>query len=203
MASKNKYAKKAERAQFLSMTSGLDTKGNFKNTLIETGKDLLVGVIAGGIVGSAVGKPSLGIGVGVTAFGHYRGSRLLSLFGIGMMAANGFQSSSSVSGVDDGLEGVKDRVMAFKDSFSQKLYLDKIIKKKTGTTVTGMGDLQYFNYANEVAGLAALSNVEDQIENSAMARLQMNGNGIGVAEDEQPSIQGPLAELSDVSDYIL
>jgi hypothetical protein len=31
----------------------------------------------------------------------------------------------------------------------------------------------------------------------------MNGNSIGAAEDEQPSIQGPLAELSDVSDYIL
>jgi hypothetical protein len=202
MASKNKYAKKAERAQLLAMTNGLDTKGNVKNTLIETGKDLLVGVIAGGLAGSAIGKPSLAIGVGVAAFGHYRGSRLLSLFGIGMMAANGFQSSS-VNGVDDGLEGVKDRVMAFKDSFSQKLYLDKIIKKKAATTVTGIGDLQYFNYANEVAGLAALSNVEDQIENSALARLQMSGNSIGAADDALPGMQGPLAELSDVSDILL
>jgi hypothetical protein len=203
MASKNKYAKKAERAQLLAMTNGLDTKGNIKNTLIETGKDLLVGVIAGGLAGSAIGKPSLAIGVGVAAFGHYRGSRLLSLFGIGMMAANGFQSSS-VNGVDDGLEGVKDRVMAFKDSFSQKLYLDKIIKKKAATTVTGVGDLQYFNYANEVAGLAALSNVEDQIENSALSRLQMSGNSIGAADEALPGMQGgPLAELSDVSDILL
>jgi hypothetical protein len=201
MASKNKYAKKAERAQLLAMTNGLDTKGNIKNTLIETGKDLLVGVIAGGLAGSAIGKPSLAIGVGVAAFGHYRGSRLLSLFGIGMMAANGFQSSS-VNGVDDGLEGVKDRVMAFKDSFSQKLYLDKIIKKKAATTVTGIGDLQYFN-ANEVAGLAALSNVEDQIENSALSRLQMSGNSIGAADEALPGMQGPLAELSDVSDILL
>jgi hypothetical protein len=202
MASKNKYAKKAERAQLLAMTNGLDTKGNVKNTLIETGKDLLVGVIAGGLAGSAIGKPSLAIGVGVAAFGHYRGSRLLSLFGIGMMAANGFQSSS-VNGVDDGMEGVKDRVIAFKDSFSQKLYLDKIIKKKAANTVTGIGDLQYFNYANEVAGLAALNNVEDQIENSALARLQMSGTSIGAADEALPGMQGPLAELSDVSDYIL
>jgi hypothetical protein len=199
---KNKYAKKAERAQFLSSSNGLGTKGNVKNTLIETGKDLLVGVIAGGLAGSAIGKPSLAIGIGVTAFGHFRDSRLLSLFGIGLMAANGFQSST-VNGPDDGMEGIKDRVMAFKDSFSQKLYLDKIIKKKTATAVAGIGELQYFNYANEVAGLAALSEVESQIENSALARLQMSGNSVGAADDGLPGMEGPLAELSDVSDYIL
>jgi hypothetical protein len=94
-------------------------------------------------------------------------------------------------------------VLAFKDSFSQKMYLDKIIKKKTATTVTGVGELQYFNYANEVAGLAALSNVEDQIENSALSRLQMSGNSMGAADDALPGMQGPLAELSDVSDILL
>jgi hypothetical protein len=199
---KNKYAKKAERAQILAMTSKLETKGNIKNTLIETGKDLLVAVIAGGFAGSAIGKPSLAIGAGVTALGHFKGSRLLSLLGIGMMAANGFQTSS-VSGVEEqGMDGVKDRVMAFKNSFSQKLYLDKIIKKKTAS-VAGIGNLQYFNYANEIAGLEALSNVEEQIENSALNRLQMNGTGIGSADDPLPGMQGPLAELSDVSDYIL
>lgn len=202
MASKNKYAKKAQRAQFLEKVNGLQTKGNVKNTLIETGKDLLVGVIAGGLAGSAIGKPSLIAGAGITALGHFRGSRLLSLFGVGMMAANGFQTSS-VSGVDEGMEGVKDRVVAFKNTFSQKLYLDKIMKKKTAATVTGMGNLQYFNYANEVAGLEALSNVEEQIENSALNRLQMSGNSIGATDDALPGMQGPLAELSDVSDYIL
>jgi hypothetical protein len=201
MASKNKYAKKAQRAQFLEKVNGLQTKGNVKNTLIETGKDLLVGVIAGGLAGSAIGKPSLIAGAGITAFGHYRGSRLLSLFGIGMMAANGFQTAT-VSGVEEGMEGVKDRVMAFKNSFTQKMYLDKIMKKKTAT-VSGMGNLQYFNYANEIAGLEALSNVEEQIENSALNRLQMSGGNIGAAEDALPGMQGPLAELSDVSDYIL
>jgi hypothetical protein len=201
MASKNKYAKKAQRAQFMEKVNGLQTKGNVKNTLIETGKDLLVGVIAGGLAGSAIGKPSLIAGAGITAFGHYRGSRLLSLFGIGMMAANGFQTAT-VSGVEEGMEGVKDRVMAFKNSFTQKMYLDKIMKKKTAT-VAGMGNLQYFNYANEIAGLEALSNVEEQIENSALNRLQMSGSNIGAAEDALPGMQGPLAELSDVSDYIL
>jgi hypothetical protein len=124
------------------------------------------------------------------------------MFGVGMMAASGFQTKA-VSGTDDGMEGIKDRVMAFKDSFTQKLYLDKIIKKKATTPVSGMGSLQYFNYANEVAGLAALNNVEEQIENSAMARLQMNGANIGAADDGLPGMQGALAELADVSDYNL
>jgi hypothetical protein len=201
-AKNNSYEKKAERAGFAAMAHGLETKGSLKNTLIETGKDLLIGVIGGGLVGSAIGKPSLAIGIGVTGLGHFMGNRLISLAGIGMMAANGFQTKT-VSGVEDGMEGIKDRMMAFKDSFSQKLYLDKILKKKATTPVTGFGDLQYFNYANEVAGLAALNNVEEQIENSAMARLQMNGGNMGAADEGLPGMQGPLAELSDVSDYNL
>jgi hypothetical protein len=203
MANNNSYAKKAEKAGFAAMANGLETKGSLKNTLIETGKDLLIGVIGGGLVGSAIGKPSLAIGIGVTGLGHFMGNRLISLAGIGMMAANGFQTKT-VNGTDDGMEGIKDRVMAFKDSFSQKLYLDKIIKKKATAPVAGFGELQYFNYANEVAGLAALNNVEEQIENSAMARLQMNGSRMGAADDDGlPGMQGPLAELSDVSDYNL
>ncbi|MBO9565550.1 MAG: hypothetical protein J7621_22425 [Niastella sp.] len=203
MAGKNNsYEKKAQRASFAAMANGLDTKGNIKNTLIETGKDLLIGVIGGGLVGSAIGKPSLGIGILATGVGHYIDSRLLTLAGIGMMAANGFQTKT-VSGTDEGMEGIKDRVMAFKDSFSQKLYLDKILKKKDAASTAGFGNLQYFNYANEVAGLAALNNVEDQIENSAMARLQMNGGNMGAADDGLPAMEGTLAELSDVSDYNL
>jgi hypothetical protein len=201
-AKSNSYEKKAERAGFAAMANGLDTKGNIKNTLIETGKDLLIGVIGGGLVGSAIGKPSLLIGIGVSGLGHFMGNRLVSLAGIGMMAANGFQTKT-VNGPDDGMEGIKDRVMAFKDSFGQKLYLDKILKKKDAAAVTGFGNLQYFNYANEVAGLAALNNVEEQIENSAMARLQMSGGNIGAADDGLPGMQGTLAELADVSDYNL
>jgi len=205
MAQQNRYQKNAERSSF-ALAEGLPSKGNVKNTLIETGKDLLIGVIGGGVLGAVIGKPSLIAGVGVTGVGHYMGNRLISLVGIGMMAANGFQTKT-VSGVDDGIDGIKDRVMAFKDSFSEKFYLDKILKKNAAaasTTVTGLGELQYFNYANEVAGLAALNNVEEQMENSAIARLQMNGSpGVGNTDADLPGMNGPLAELSDVSDYNL
>ncbi|MFB6453796.1 hypothetical protein ACE38W_00890 [Chitinophaga sp. Hz27] len=200
---KNTYQRKAERSYFMSMAEGLPTKGSAKNTLIETAKDLFIGVIGGGLIGSAIGKPSLVAGIGVTGVGHYIGNRLVSSLGVGMMAANGFQTKT-VNGIDSGMDGVKDRMIAFKDTFSEKLYLDKFLKKKSeSTSVTGFGDLQYFNYANEVSGLAALDSVEEQIENSAMARLQMSGGNIGTEEDGLPSLQGSLADLSDISDYNL
>lgn len=209
---KNRYAKKAERTHYQTFTDKLETKGSVKNTVIETGKELVVGVIGGGLLGSAIGKPSLLVGIGVTGAGHFFGSRLLSLLGVGMMAANGFQSQSSVSGVDDNsLLGVKDRVIAFKNSFSEKLFIDKLIKGKTSTaatvsTVSGFGELQYFNYANEVSGIEELNSVEDQIETSAMSRLQMNGHMGAVGDYSYPAIEGPEsspAELSDVTDYNL
>lgn len=197
MAKKNSYEKKAEQNHFRAVTAHLDTKGSVKNTLIETGKDLLVGVIGGGLIGSAIGKPSLAIGLGVAGVGHYSGSRLVSLLGIGMMAANGFQTKT-VSGPQDTMDGIKDRMLAFKDSFSQKLYLDKIMKKKTDAPVAGLGDLQYFNYANEVAGLAALNSIEEQITGSAMSRLPAGDMTNGtVGEAALPAMDGVLADVSD------
>lgn len=198
MAKQNSYAKKAEQNHFkTAMTTHLDTKGSMKNTLIETGKDLLIGVIGGGLIGSAIGKPSLAIGLGVTGVGHYTGHRLVSLLGVGMMAANGFQTKT-VNGPVDTLDGIKDRMIAFKDTFSQKLYLDKVMKKKTDDSVTGLGDLQYFNYGNEVAGLAALNNIEDQIANSAMSRLPASeGTNGTVGEAALPAMDGVLYDISD------
>jgi hypothetical protein len=195
---KNRYQKKANKKNFLThMNNGLDTKGNVKNTLLETGKDLLVGVIGGGIVGAAIGKPSLGIGILVTGVGHYTNNKLATIFGIGMMAANGFQKGNGVNGLEglEGLEGVKERLQAYKVNFSEKLFLDKIIKKKTGT-VAGLGNVQYFTYPiNEMnGGLAALDYIESQIAESGVQQLQMAGNDIGGLDDIQ---------LMDIEDRML
>ena len=44
----NRYQKQAKKKGLMhNISAGLDTKGNVKNTLLETGKDLLVGVIGG------------------------------------------------------------------------------------------------------------------------------------------------------------
>ena len=205
----NRYAKKAQKASILGSMQGLPTKGNVKNTLLETGKDLLVGVIGGGLAGAAIGKPSLIIGLGITGVGHYFENRLATILGIGMMAANGFQNKS-VSGLE-GMEGVKERISAYKNSFSEKLFLDKLMKKKAEAT-SGFGDLQYFNYQNEVNGnddlngdLAALDAIERQIEESGMERMQISGaydlegiydmEGIGSAYD----LEG--TGLADVAEY--
>lgn len=184
---KNRYRQRAQRAGFASGISGsLPTKGDVKNTLIETGKDLLFGVIGGGLLGAAIGKPSLLAGIGITGAGHYMNNRLVSMVGFGMMAANGFQKTG-INGVD-GLEGIKDRMMAFKDSFSEKLYLDKLLKKKD---VAGIGSLQYFNYPDEVNGLAALDDIEQQIEESAINRLQ--GGDVGALN----ALEGGFSDAED------
>lgn len=168
MAKKRKprYAKKAKRQNFMQgFGSELDTKGNVKNTMLETGKGILVGVLGGGLIGAAIGKPSLVVGIITTGVGHYSGNKLTQLLGLGIMAANGFQKVTSVSGIE-GLDGVKERVKAFKESFSEKLYLDKLKKRgiSAGTT-GGFGDLQYFSYPNQ--DLAALDAIEDQLTDSA------------------------------------
>lgn len=75
----------------------LNTKGDIKNSLLETGKELLVTVIIGGVAGAAIGRPSLLIGAGVKGVGHYMGYRMLSLLGVGMMASDGFQSKSGTT----------------------------------------------------------------------------------------------------------
>jgi hypothetical protein len=166
---KNQYARRAKRKSFMQgFSSELNTKGNMKNTALETGKEILICVLGGGLIGAAIGKPSLAVGIVTTGFGHYSGNKLTQLLGLGMMAANGFQKNTSVSGVE-GLDGIKERMKAFKDGFAEKLYLDKIKKKVSGTN--GFGDLQYFSYPNN--DLAALDAIEDQIADSA---LQFQGD---------------------------
>jgi hypothetical protein len=183
---KNRYSQKAKKKHFLSgMNEELPTKGNAKNTLLETGKDILIGVVGGGLIGAIIGKPSLAVGIITTGAGHYSDNKLIQLLGIGMMAANGFQKSGAVSGLE-GLAGVKERLQAYKESMSEKFYLDKILKKKGATN--GIGELQYFSYpGSSVNGeLAALDDIENQLAESAM-QFQMNGNEdlqVGIIEME-------------------
>lgn len=162
---KAKYGKKAKRDTFMqSFGSKRNTKGNIKNTAVQTGTEILICVVGGGLLGAAIGRPSLGVGIVTTGLGHYSGNKMIQLLGLGMMAANGFQGSRAVSGLE-GLEGVKERLQAYKESFSEKLYLDKFRKKPSAGT-NGIGDLQYFSYPNN--DLAALDAIEEQLTDSAM-----------------------------------
>jgi hypothetical protein len=179
---KNRYKKQAKKKGFLSgMREKLNTKGNIKNSSLETGKDLLIGVIGGGLIGAVVGKPSLLVGIATTLGGHYSGNKLVQILGLGMMAGGSFRTQP-VSGLE-GLDGVKERLQAFKTSLSDKLFLD-MIKKKAGTN--GIGELQYFTYPDSSMGeLAALNDIERQIEESA---YQFQGGGAMSDDDLQIGI---------------
>ena len=89
-----------------------------------------------------------------------------------------------------GFEGVKDRMMAFKNEFKRKLFLDKIIKgkeKEDGTN--GMGEVQYITYPNgkELEGaMDDLDRIERQVAESAknFERKQSFSGGIGELGEE-------------------
>ncbi len=184
---KNTYVKKARKKGILEqMNEGLDTKGDFKNTMLETGKVLLIGVVGGGLIGAIIGKPSFLAGLATSGIGHYTGNRVLSLMGVGMMASNGF-GSKGVNGFD-GLDGIKERVMAFKEDLMDKTYLNKLRKVAGGGATTEpktVGELQYFNYANDVGGhSAALASIEDQLLESGMQFHGANSGSFAAPEEE-------------------
>lgn len=135
--SKKKHHKKNQSLFGLGeISQPLSTKGDLKNTAIETTKDALVGALGGGVVGAAIGRASLVIGALITGISHYYKNNLGKVFGIGVMASGGFtKSDSSVSGTDsssattDFVEQAKERVMSFGEEFKQKLFLDKLNPK--------------------------------------------------------------------------
>jgi hypothetical protein len=225
MSRKNQYSKRSKRKSLLGNIIGQqETKGDLKGSLIETGKDLVVGVIGGGIVGALIGKTSLLIGAAVTGIGHYTDNRLVSMFGVGMMAANGFQPKTNpVGGTEnqDMLEGAKERVLAFKDTFSEKLFLDKILKKsETASPTNGIGDVQYFTYpeqsqsqlgANDV-DLSVLDQLEQQVAQSAATYRQQQMKGIlpsdeGMGDSTTDDLLGdsttddPMGDLTEEQNF--
>ncbi|HEX7904896.1 MAG TPA: hypothetical protein VF487_13550 [Chitinophagaceae bacterium] len=196
---KNRYSKKAIKKNFLAqLNEGLPAKGDVKNSLLETGKDVLIGVLGGGLLGAAIGKPSLLIGIATTGAGHFSGNKLIQLMGIGMMASNGFQKSGTVNGLE-GLDGIKERLQAYREAMTERLYLDKILKKKQATTTNGFGELQYFTYPDQSmnGALAALDVIEDQIAESAR---QFQGQLRG---GEEELLLGDDFDIGELASHIL
>lgn len=181
--SKKKSSKAKQHSKLLSgMTQRLETKGDIKNTFIETAKDVVVGAVGGGLAGAAIGKPSLLVGLGTSLVGHYVGVPMATSFGLGMMATGGYQIGSGMVNGLSGVDGVKERVKAFTENLKQRLYLDKIIKKKASTNeaTNGMGSVQYFKYPkNETQELdmGSLDNIEQEIARlgEQYERKQMSG----------------------------
>jgi hypothetical protein len=197
--STNSYEKKARKKNLLGF---LPDTGDPKQAAIDTGKDLLIGAIGGGLAGAILGRSSLLVGIAVTGISHYLKLKAGASFGIGMMASGGYQTISSVNGTpQSGLEGVKERMQAFKEDLKQKLFLDKILKtKKADEAVEGIGDVQYFTYPNsELNGNAALDQIEQQIAASAEAfdAQQITGDDEMIGEVEEANLIGDLDAVDD------
>lgn len=191
---KNHYERQAKKKSLLgSITKDLDTKGDVKNSALETLKDIVVGVIGGGVVGAAIGRASLAIGAVVTGIGHYTKSRLASIFGVGMMASGGFQKQESVSGTESTsmMDGMKERVKGFKDSLTQRLFLDKILKSKKDSTesTNGMGEVQYLVYPG---------NKENELEMNALERIERQVAESGEEFMKNQQMKGTLPEDEDM-----
>lgn len=173
---KNKYEKEKDRKSLKERMK--NPKPHLKKAGQGLLRDLVVGVVAGGATGAIVGRPSLVIGLVVNAAGHFMEMPGISSFGMGMMASNGFQGEGvTLSGEQTAMERAKQRLLNYKNSFTQKIYLDKIMKKAEQKTTTetdkSVGEVKYFVYPHtdnaDMSGMdmTALDNIENQIIQSA------------------------------------
>lgn len=202
MKTKSKYKRK--RALHGAVTANKTVSEKVKDSAIQTGKDLLIGVIGGGIAGAVIGKSSLLIGAAVTGYGHYAEKPTVATFGIGMMAASGFNAgTNSTQGIDGfSKEDMKARLMNFKDSFTSKLFLDKILKKKQKTEegTKGVGAVETYTYPQESKELdfSALNRLENQILQSG-AEYQKSVQGMTEEEETPETVQGNFEEEMEFS----
>jgi hypothetical protein len=127
----------------------------------------------GGMLGSAIGWPSLLVGLVSMHAGKYSETSALTAFGAGMFAAVPFDMMSSgganlrqtegstlngETGFKARLQTGKHRALAFKDAFAKKMFIDKILKKKSGEgELDGLG-----------SGFAELDRLEQSVIASAM-----------------------------------
>lgn len=174
--SKNSYQKAAQK-KALSGTGDASTVEKMKDAATELGKDIVVGVIGGGVAGAALGRLSFLVGAAVSGVGHFAKSRLASALGLGMMASGTYQTVSGMNGKPaEGLEGVKERLLALKDDMKKRVFLDKVLKAKAPKTeengTNGLGQVQYFVYPNSEESMgeldmSALDKFHEQIQNHA------------------------------------
>jgi hypothetical protein len=111
-----------------------------------------------------------------------------------MMAASGFNAGTNATNGVDGFskEDVKARIKSFKESFVSKLFLDKIIKKKTEDGANGIGAVQYYDYPHENKELdfSALDRLQNQIVQSGIDyKKTMQGLEISSRNEVKESVK--------------
>jgi hypothetical protein len=194
--SKNSY-QKASLKKSLSGTGDASTGTKVKDAATELGKDIVVGVIGGGVAGAVLGRLSFVVGAAVTGVGHFAKSRIASALGLGMMASGTYQAMSGMNGKPaSGLDGVKERLLALKDDMKKRIFLDKVLKakekkeEKTEEGTNGLGQVQYFVYPNSEESMGEvemneLDKIQQQIQASAMKYNQVNGIEVDLLSGEE------------------
>ena len=194
--SKNSYQKAALK-KTLSGTATGSTGEKVKDAATELGKDIVVGVIGGGVAGAVLGRLSFVVGAAVTGVGHFAKNRIASALGLGMMASGTYQTMSGMNGKPaSGLDGVKERLLALKDDMKKRIFLDKVLKakekkeEKTDEGTNGLGQVQYFVYPNSEDSMGEvemneLDKIQQQIQESAMKYNQVNGIEIDLLNGEE------------------
>ena len=199
---KNFYQDKAKQKSLLGLGSAaashLPSREKITASLAITGRDILLGGIGGALGGALVGRGAFLLGLGITGVANVMGSSTGAVFGVGMMASGGYQTINGLSGVEkDGLEGVKERFQNFQSNLKRQLFLDKILPKKkaaatTEETTNGMGEVQYFNHADEVSGLdyTEANRIEEQIRESGRQFEARAVGEISGTDDEMQGVEG-------------
>jgi hypothetical protein len=198
MAAKRKYTKKKGNDGLEGTTTNHALHLRSKESAIETGKDILIGVIGGGITGMLLGKSSLLIGAGVTGYGHFENKPFMRTFGMGMMMGGGMDAAKqAMSGLT--AEDIQAKVVSFKDGFLSKLYLDKVFKKTESAnqkTVNGLGEGDI--------DLSTLTKFEQQIlqhgtdlQKKKDAENEVNGNEDNLNNTDDDNLNSSYAELVD------
>ncbi|MHB8260462.1 MAG: hypothetical protein ACYDCN_08515 [Bacteroidia bacterium] len=192
MNKKRKHKPKNKKALHgTGVPAGFNAK--IKESAIETGKDILIGVIGGGVTGLVLGKTSLLIGAAVTGYGHFENKPFFKTFGLGMMMGGGASAANSMSGLGTAsAEEIKARIVSFKDSFLNKLYLDKLFPKTVETpakpAVNGLGEGEL--------DFSELTKLEQKLLQSGQD-FQKKNEGANKTETKTEELKSSYAELED------
>lgn len=144
----NNYYKDKGKRKFLDL-SGLKEKNKNKNKMLEdkepetgkdklnktlkgVGKDLAVGVLAGGLGAALFGRYSFLAGLVISGYGHYAENTALTTFGLGMMSSSSMTAAKGVNQNPNAtiVEKMQERVKAFGEELQRKLFLDKLMTTK-------------------------------------------------------------------------
>lgn len=166
------------------LTEELNTRGDLKNSLIESAKDIASGLL-GAATGAIIGRPSFFVALPAIFVAEYVDNKLLKNFSVGMLSSGGYKLAKGLSGVElTGLEGAKQRLKAYGEDLKQRLYLDKLTalvgRKKTEVTkgADGTGATAGIEGAEQFDPLSALSiGALENIEQELLRQSQQHVSG--------------------------